>query len=66
LQTCSIFSIDPALQARLTGAMAIGLATLRATPCDHYAFRQEGLDWQVWIQRGDKPTAPAIRAHDHR
>jgi hypothetical protein len=22
--------------------------------CEHYAFRQEGLDWQIWIQ-GDYP-----------
>ena len=25
------------------------------TTCDHYAFRQEGIDWQIWIQRGDHP-----------
>jgi hypothetical protein len=23
--------------------------------CGHYAYRQEGLDWQVWIQLGDFP-----------
>jgi hypothetical protein len=23
--------------------------------CGHYAFRQAGLDWQVWIQMGDYP-----------
>ena len=20
--------------------------------CDHYAFRQQGVDWQLWIDRG--------------
>jgi hypothetical protein len=39
----------------LTSASAIGPATVRGTPCDQYAFRQDGLDWQLWIQRGDKP-----------
>ncbi|WP_217424833.1 DUF2092 domain-containing protein [Pandoraea aquatica] len=23
--------------------------------CDHYAFRQSGIDWQIWIASGDKP-----------
>ena len=23
--------------------------------CDHYAFRQEGVDWQLWIERGNTP-----------
>lgn len=25
------------------------------TTCEQYAFRQEGLDWQIWIQQGDYP-----------
>jgi len=41
--------------AHLTGALAIGLATVRGAACDQYAFRQEGLDWQIWIQRGPHP-----------
>jgi FixJ family two-component response regulator len=49
------FTTDPARQARLARAMAIGLATVQGTTCDHYAFRQKGLDWQVWIERGDRP-----------
>ena len=23
--------------------------------CDHYAFRQGNLDWQIWITTGSKP-----------
>jgi hypothetical protein len=23
--------------------------------CQQYAFRQDGLDWQIWIQNGDFP-----------
>lgn len=36
-------------------AKVIGFATVRGTACDQYAFRQEGRDWQVWIQRGPQP-----------
>jgi hypothetical protein len=25
------------------------------TTCEQYAFRQDGLDWQIWIQQGDYP-----------
>jgi FixJ family two-component response regulator len=49
------FSPDPARQAGLASAMAVGHATLRGTSCDQYAFRQEGLDWQLWIDRGELP-----------
>ncbi|AKJ29313.1 DUF2092 domain-containing protein [Caldimonas brevitalea] len=41
--------------ARLTGATTIGLTTVGGQPCDQYAFRQDGLDWQLWIQRGTQP-----------
>lgn len=46
---------DTEQHADLTAASAIGLATIRGIACDQYAFRQEGLDWQVWIQRGPRP-----------
>lgn len=32
-----------------------GPAEVQGTTCEHYAFRQEGLDWQIWIQLGDNP-----------
>lgn len=41
----------PALQM----ARVVGLSTVRGVPCDQYAFRQDGTDWQVWIQRGAQP-----------
>ena len=37
-------------EARLLGASRIG-----GQITDHYAFRQKGLDWQIWIARGDAP-----------
>jgi hypothetical protein len=41
--------------AAITSAMLIGPSAIQGVSCGHYAFRQEGLDWQVWIQRGDAP-----------
>jgi hypothetical protein len=41
--------------AGIVGAIAVGPAQVDGTTCEHYAFRQEGADWQVWIQRGDYP-----------
>jgi hypothetical protein len=39
----------------ITSAMSIGPSEVGGVTCGHYAFRQEGLDWQVWIQMGDYP-----------
>jgi hypothetical protein len=36
-------------------AMDVGPTEVEGVTCEHYAFRQEGLDWQVWIQEGDFP-----------
>lgn len=36
-------------------AAYIGPATIGGKSCDQYAYRQEGVDWQVWIQSGKQP-----------
>jgi len=41
--------------AAITSAMFIGPSEIGGVTCGHYAFRQDGLDWQVWIQMGDYP-----------
>ena len=41
--------------ADITGATDIGPSVIDGVTCEHYAFRQDGLDWQVWIQAGDFP-----------
>jgi len=33
----------------------VGPSEIEGVTCEHYAFHQEGLDWQVWIQQGDYP-----------
>jgi hypothetical protein len=33
----------------------VGLHHVGKTKCHHLAFRQKILDWQIWIEEGDKP-----------
>jgi hypothetical protein len=40
---------------QIKAATDIGPGEVGGTSCEHYAFRQPGLDWQVWIQLGDYP-----------
>jgi hypothetical protein len=39
----------------ITAATRFDPTVVGGTTCDHFAFRQEGIDWQIWIQRGDHP-----------
>jgi hypothetical protein len=39
----------------ISGAIDVGPSQVDGTTCQHYAFRQEGADWQVWIQLGAHP-----------
>ena len=36
-------------------AALIGPAKIAGKVCDHYAFRQDNVDWQLWIQQGKQP-----------
>lgn len=40
---------------KITGAFDVGQETVHNDNCEHYAFRQAGLDWQIWIQQGPTP-----------
>jgi hypothetical protein len=39
----------------ITSATDIGPSSIDGTTCEQYAFRQDGLDWQIWIQQGEYP-----------
>jgi hypothetical protein len=39
----------------LTSGYAIGYAKINGVDAMQYAFREGDVDWQVWIQQGDKP-----------
>jgi hypothetical protein len=46
---------DKAPVQDIKSAYYVGPATVDGTPTDHYAFRQEGVDWQIWIEKGNTP-----------
>ena len=41
--------------SQIKAAMDVGPSQVEGTTCEQYAFRQEGLDWQIWIQDGNYP-----------
>lgn len=41
--------------AEIKAATDIGPSEVEGTTCEQFAFRQPGLDWQIWIQNGDYP-----------
>jgi hypothetical protein len=40
---------------KIKTAVDIGPSTVNGVTCEHYAFHQEGVDWQIWIQLGEFP-----------
>jgi hypothetical protein len=40
---------------QIKSATDVGPADVEDVTCEQYAFRQDGLDWQIWIQQGDYP-----------
>jgi hypothetical protein len=38
-----------------TEGIVVGDSRVGDWETDHYAFRQEGVDFQIWIEKGDKP-----------
>ena len=47
-----LFSWDSNSAAKLTSAFAAGQEVIGGQTCDHFAMRQPGVDWQVWIRQG--------------
>lgn len=51
-----LWGSDESLGARqITSAIDVGPSSIEGITCEQYAFRQNGLDWQIWIQQGDYP-----------
>jgi hypothetical protein len=47
---------DPSsVTAKPTEGFRVGASKVGGVMTDHYAFRQPGVDFQVWIEQGDKP-----------
>ena len=39
----------------IKSAIEVGASRVGGVECTHYAFRQDGVDWQLWIERGKTP-----------
>jgi hypothetical protein len=39
----------------IKSSIDVGPSEVEGVTCEHYAFHQDDLDWQVWIQQGDYP-----------
>ena len=45
----------PGLMTDVMSGAYIGTAYVNGTECHHLAFRAAKVDWQIWIQTGDRP-----------
>jgi len=43
------------IEQRAFEADIVGDSTVNGRPCLHLAFRGETVDWQVWVEQGEKP-----------
>jgi len=50
-----IWGTDAAPVDKIESAMNAGQDLIGSHVCNHYAFRQEQFDWQLWIRAGDQP-----------
>lgn len=50
-----LFGSDQAQIDALKEALYVGPSMINGQLCDHLAFRQEGVDWQLWITRSEQP-----------
>jgi len=44
------------LLRKATSGADIGPVTVLGVPCEHLAFTQDNIDWQVWIENGARPV----------
>jgi len=45
----------PRLAERIKSADYVGLHKAGDVDCHHLAFTQDAIDWEIWIQKGDRP-----------
>ncbi len=48
------------LMEGVTDGLVVGKGVVEGVRCDHLAFRTPHIDWQIWIQEGDKPLPRKI------
>ncbi|SBT03609.1 putative periplasmic protein [Candidatus Accumulibacter aalborgensis] len=55
LQDLFLWGTDAAPLDKIDSAMNAGQDFIGKDLCDHYAFRQGTIDWQIWITTGEAP-----------
>ena len=50
-----LWGTERADETAIKSAIYIGPTKINDVPCDHYAFRNEDVDWQLWVQQGETP-----------
>jgi len=40
----------------VTAGLDLGAVTVLGVPCEHVAFTQDNIDWQLWIEQGPRPV----------
>jgi hypothetical protein len=50
-----LWGTPKAATRNITAAFDAGPTQVGGVTCEQYVFRQEGMDWQIWIQNGDYP-----------
>jgi len=55
LQDLFLWGTDISKNNEITSALVIGKSTIDGAVCTHYAYRQDGVDWQIWIKDGEQP-----------
>ncbi len=55
LEDLFLWGTDADRRADLKRGYLVGYARIAGQDADQYAFREDGVDWQIWIARGDKP-----------
>jgi hypothetical protein len=48
------------LTDQVRGGIVVGMAVINGVPCDHLAFRQADIDWQLWVEQGARPVPRKI------
>jgi hypothetical protein len=56
LEDLFVWGTDKDWHEDLATGYWVGYAHINGQDADQYAFRQQSVDWQIWIARGDKPV----------
>ena len=59
-------SADGTRADALDAGFLVGTDTLDGVKTNHYAFREDKIDWQIWIQQGDQPLPRKLVIVDRR